>query len=152
MLADALSYNDEADVERWFERYRRMTGRDPLVYRSTIDDVRTFKKVPNEPFREAYIRLSDPEGREYHEDVPWLSLFRDELKRVRKMHPYSIGPSDLGSGRLTAFLRDVLGITARRQHGYRGSPDTIALAWLVQYEVAEALCKALGLIPHQVGI
>lgn len=162
MLADALAYYDETDVQRWFDRGRRMTGRYPIVYQSTIDDVRTFRKVPNEPFRAPFLALSAPmilgeravaganEGGSAHKD--WQHLFKEELEHVRKLpealdfHSGQIGPRDLSPSRIGGYLNDALGCKA---HSGTGG---ITVAWLLSYEVAEALCKTLGLIPMQVGL
>lgn len=155
MLADALAYYDETDVQRWFERQQRITGHYPTVWPSTIEDVKTFKRVPNEPFRQPWLEVRRPQegeevtnGRRQGIEPIWASLFREELTRVINLPealdspPTKIGPGDLSYSSIVDYLRSALGI---RNHGS-------TLAWLVQYEVAEALCKTLGLIPYTVGI
>lgn len=155
MLAEALAYYDETDVRRWFDRYERMTGHEPRVYPATIKDCRTFVKVPNEPFRKAYLALNQPmvlgvpaeygpgaeESNVTGSEMEWAGIFREELTRVEA------GPRNTDARRLRDYLSDALGIRPRK-----GSSGGIGLTWLIQYEVGEALCKTLGLRPVDVGV
>jgi hypothetical protein len=162
MLADALAYYDETDVRRWFDRNARMTGRYPIVYGSTVEDVRAFRKVPNEAFRAYYRALTAPlilgesapagahEGGNEHRD--WIDLFGEELERIKKLpealdfYSGKIGPSDLSPNRVGDYLQHALGCKVHTGTG------GLSVAWLIRYEVAEALAKTLGLVPMLVGI
>ena len=151
-LADALAYYTEDDIREWFKRYERMTGHQPRVYPSTIEDCRTFRKVPNAPFRKAFVEMSESGklGRKLLKttgahrgtyEPEWVGLFRDELLRLK------VGPANTSCTSLTDYLRDKLGLKARK-----AGNGSIALAWLLEYRVASALCRTLGLRPRDCGI
>lgn len=150
-LDDALAYYDAGDVTRWFERSLTMIGHYPRVKPSLVEAVRTFKKVPNEVFRRAWEPLAKESVIGLRDEEPeWVGLFRHELEVVRAAPetldslPRKIGPGNLSMGEITGYLRRVLGVVP--------ASSGESLAWLLDYEVAEALCKTMGLIPVQVGI
>ena len=155
MLADALEYYDKHDVKRWFQRYRKMTGHPPKVYQSMIDDCRTFKKVPNEAFRQVFAKRSEAmvlgvptkhgsagnHSGVLGTELNWIGLLREEFIRL------GVGPKDLTTTRMTSYLYDVLGTKVRT-----GGSGGTSLAWLMQYEIAEAFCKTFGMTPINCGI
>ncbi len=136
------------DCERWLE-FAKERGAKCAMTRKKLDQIEKMDLVPAEPFRLFYEALIEDEEIHGKKDGVGMAVkvradIVRELKKIERRDK-----KDYGSSFNTKSFGRKLGSVMDTD---TNDVKTRRIQLFMTYQLAEACCKAMGLVPYEVGV